>query len=254
MHLTLEEFELYLTNEETTPRALKKIAPIQEHLDECYQCRAMLSKLSLINSIIEEETLSYAGPLLQQEASIRQAIVLATLQQYLFTAPPAEQSNLNRLITDFTDKRYQTQQIRYTRPSPMFQQFSSFATRGAASASPSTPTTNDHETKAPPFSGTLKSQLPPTFFEDLATWKETHPVRRPAKLDQITYDFSGPKLTVFAPSKSPATHMILMPESGLEKPQLQPTVYDEEKECYKAVFSVTPGTEHYQVYLFDADN
>lgn len=252
MHLTLEEFELYLANEETTPRTLKRIAPIQEHLDECYQCREMLSKLSLINSVTEEETLSYAGPLLRQEASIRQAIVLATLQQYLITAPPAEQSNLNRLITDFTDKRYQTQQIRYTRPSPMFQQFSSFATRGAAS--PSTPTTNDHETKAPPFSGTLKSQLPPTFFEDLATWKETHPVRRPAKLDQITYDFSGSKLTVFAPSKSPATHMILMPEDGLGKPQLQPTVYDEDKECYKAVFSVTPGTEHYQVYLFDADN
>ena len=41
--------------------------------------------------------------------------------------------------------------------------------------------------------------------------------------------------------------MILMPESGLEKPQLQPTVYDEEKECYKAVFSVTSGTEQYQV-------
>lgn len=252
MHLTLEEFELYLTNEETTPRALKRIAPIQEHLDECLHCREMLSKLSLINSVTEEETLSYTGLLLQQESAIRQAIVLATLQQYLFTAPPAEQNNINRLITDFTDKRYQTEKISYTRPSPMFQQFSSFATRGADSQS--TPTTNDHETKAPPFSGTLKSQLPPTFFEDLATWKETHPVRRPANTDKITYDFCGSKLTVFAPSKSPATHMILMPESGLEKPQLQPTVYDKEKECYKAVFSVTSGTEQYQVYLFDADN
>lgn len=252
MHLTLEEFELYLTNEETTPRALKRIAPIQEHLDECYQCRKMLSKLSLINSVTEEETLSYAGLLLQQETAIRQAIVLATLQQYLFTAPPAEQGSINRLITDFTDKRYQTQKISYIRPMPMFQQYSSFATRGAAS--PSTPTTNDHETKAPPFSGTLKSQLPPSFYEDFAIWKKTHPVRRPANLDKITYDFSGSKLTVFAPSKSPATHMILMPERGLEKPQLQPTIYDEKKECYKAVFSVTSGTEQYQVYLFDADN
>ena len=252
MHLTLEEFELYLTNEETTSRALKRIAPIQEHLDECHQCRAMLSKLSLINSVTEEETLSYAIPLLQQEADIRQAIVLATLQQYLFTTPPAEQTNLNRLITDFSEKRYQTQKIRYTRPMPAFPQFS-FASPGV-SGSQSAPESSEHKSEAPASFHSLKSQLPPTFFEDLATWKETHPVRRPANLDQITYDFSGSKLTVFAPSKSPATHMILMPESGLEKPQLQPTVYDEDKECYKAVFSVTSGTEQYQVYLFDADN
>ena len=252
MHLTLEEFELYLTNEETTPRALKKIAPIQEHLDECFQCRELLSKLSLINSVTEEETLSYAGLLLQQEAAIRQAIVLATLQQYLFTAPPAEQNNINRLITDFTDKRYQTEKIRYIRPMPMLQQYSSFATRGADSQS--TPESNDRKSEAPAFLHTLESQLPPSFYEDFAIWKKTNPVRRPANLDKITYDFSGSKLTVFAPSKSPVTHMILMPESGLEKPQLQPTFYDEDKECYKAVFSVTPGTEQYQVYLFDADN
>jgi len=252
MHLTLEEFELYLTNEETTPRALKRIAPIQEHLDTCYQCRKMLSKLFLINSVTEEETLSYAGFLLQQESAIRQAIVLATLQQYLFTAPPAEQNNINRLITDFTDKRYQTEKISYTRPMPMLQQYSSFATRGADSQS--TPESNDRKSEAPAFLHTLESQLPPSFYEDFAAWKKTNPVRRPANTDKITYDFSGSKLTVFAPSKSPATHMILMPETGLEKPQLQPTVYDEEKECYKAVFSVTSGTEHYQVYLFDADN
>ena len=252
MHLTLEEFELYLTNEETTPRALKQIAPIQEHLDECYRCRAMLSKLSLINRVTEEENLSYAGPLLQQEAAIRQAIVLATLQQYLFTAPPAEQNGLNRLITDFTDKRYQTHKISHTRPMPVFPQYSFSTSRGADSQS--TPKSTDHETKAPVFSGTQKSQLPPTFYEDFAAWKKANPVQRPSNIDKITYDFSGSKLTVFAPSKSPATHMILMPESGLEKPQLQPTVYDEEKECYKAVFSVISGTEQYQVYLFDADN
>jgi len=166
MHLTLEEFELYLNNEETTPRALKRITPIQEHLDTCYQCREMLSKLFLINSVTEEETLSYAGLLLQQEAAIRQAIVLATLQQYLFIAPEAEQSNINRLITDFTDKRYQTKKISHTRPMPMFQQYSFSTSRGADSQS--TPEPNEPKSESPAFLHTLKSQLPPTFYVSFA--------------------------------------------------------------------------------------
>ena len=74
MHLTLEEFETYLTTTETTQETLNRIAPLQAHLDSCTQCRDILSKLSHIHQVTDDEILSLAAPLLSQESAIRNAI------------------------------------------------------------------------------------------------------------------------------------------------------------------------------------
>ena len=250
MHLTIEDFETYLFTDDISAETLAAIEPIQLHLDCCEQCRKTLSHLSIVYHTISEESLGSSVTLLNHEQTVRRGIVFTVLYQALSNALPQEQEGLRRLITDFHEKRYDVYRIdelEITQEPPRLPLF----------LHDTKPDSKETEAEKPEARNILdyaalrerlKQERP--FGSSAGPFPAAANIVGPRNVETYRHRYDGTNLTVSVTRQVPVSYMILQPKQGTELPQLQPAVYDEQQECYQAVFPLETPTKNYRVLIF----
>ena len=232
MHLRLEDFETYLSTDDISQESLAAIEPIQLHLDSCDHCRKILSQLSIIYHTIDDENLGSSALLLNHEKSVRRGLVLTVLFNELSIALPQEQEHIHKLISDFTHKRYDTYHI--DKPEKTYAQ------------------PDETEFLNTLDYATLKERPKnnPPFGFSSGPFAAAANIVGSSSVNSYNYHYDGKNLTVSASQQIPVSYMILNPEHGQEMPQVQPVVYDQKRQYYKAVFPLEIPSDAYQILIF----
>jgi len=255
MHLTIEDFETYLSTYDISVETLAAIKPIQLHLDSCEQCRKTLSHLNIVYHTVSDESLGSSFALLSHELTVRRGLVFTVLYQELYNALPQEQEKLRKLVTGFHEKRYYVYRIdklEITRELPKLPPlFSDTKPDFRGTETPKAETEKTEVLNLLDYAALrekLKQESP--FSSSAGSFPAAACIVSPRNVETYRHRYNGTNLTVSVTRQIPVSYMILQPEQGTELPQVQPAVYDEQSDCYQAVFPLETPSKAYRVLVF----